>query len=144
MAKRPRLIEQHLGNTPVARDLLARVREQQELLDRVRSMLQPPLDQHCQAAVINAGQLLLYTDSPAWSSRLRFFSRQLGNRLRQANLPVDSIVIRVMIMPTSRRRERTSPRNLSSANAALIQAVADEISDPKLSDALKRLGKHSR
>lgn len=144
MTKRPRPIQHHLNASSTAKGLLARVREQQQLLARVRSMLPPPLDRHCHAAMINDGRLLLYTDSPAWSSRLRFFSRRLDARLRQKNIAVDSIAVRVMLRPGSKRRESKGSRRISSANAALLQTVADQISDPLLSAALRRLGSHTR
>ena len=144
MTKRPHPVRHHLSTSPTARDLLDQVRNQQDLLARVRSMLQPPLDRHCHAAVLSSGRLLLYTDSPAWSSRLRFFSRQLDARLRQENLAVDSIAIRVMIRPRPKLRESRASRRLSAANADLLRTLADEIGDPPLSNALRRLGRHGR
>ena len=142
--KRPRPVQHHLNTSSTAHGLFARVREQQQLLAKVRSMLPPPLDRHCHAAVINHGRLLLYTDSPAWSSRLRFFPRQLDTRLRRKDLTFDSITVRVMPSAGSSLPKTRESRRLSAANAALLLTVADQIDDPLLSAALKRLGSHAR
>lgn len=146
MVKRARSVQQHLNTSPGLRALLGRAQQQQQLLARVRSLLQPPVDRHLSAVVFDCGRLVLFADSPVWSSRLRFFSRQLSARLRQElNMTADSIVVRVAIADYRKQRRGGQPcRALSAANASLIRSVAADISDPALSQALNRLSRHGR
>lgn len=145
MVKRARSVQQHLTASPALRELLEQAQQQQLLLARVRALLQPPVDRHLSAVIFDRGRLVLFADSPAWSSRLRFFSRQLSARLRnEQNMTVNSIAVRVAIGHYRKQRRGQTCRELSSANASLIRSVAEDIGDPELSRALNRLSRHGR
>ncbi|HHC71261.1 MAG TPA: DUF721 domain-containing protein [Thiotrichales bacterium] len=148
MANRPQPLGNLLNASGGIHRLLEQARAQQALLGRVRALLPAPLDRHCVAALERKGQLLLYTDSPAWSSRLRFHSRALERRLRADGLPVGRIRVRVSL-PDRPRGDSPPPvsgpgRTLSRENAALIRTVAGGIRDHGLRAALERLAGRER
>ncbi|OOZ37297.1 DciA family protein [Solemya velesiana gill symbiont] len=142
MAKKTRIISEFLRTDPKIRELLSKNRTQQQLLDKVRSLLPPPLDLHCLGLVHEEQRLLIYTDSSAWASRLRFFSKDLNTQLRQLGIGVEKITIRVMLGNNPKKTRRHTPRKLSRNNADLVRETAEAISDPDLSAALKRLSRH--
>lgn len=142
MLKRPRPISELLTSSGNFHILLSQAREQQLLLGRIREALPSPLDQHCQAVLGKEHRLILYTDSPAWASRLRFFSRNLLDQLSKTGLEFDRVMVRVMALPVPKHRKPRQPQTLSPANARLVTQVAETIDDPLLGAALKRLGRH--
>ncbi|MES9967014.1 MAG: DciA family protein [Sedimenticola sp.] len=144
MAKHPRKISDFLRTDSKIRELLSKNRSQQELLIKVRNLLPSPLNQHCLAAVSQERRLIIYTDSSAWASRFRFFSKDLSVQLRQSGLNFDKITIRVMIGNRPKKTRLHETRHLSRNNANLVRETARAISDPELSAALERLSKHGR
>jgi hypothetical protein len=85
-----------LENNTLA-SLITQSREQEALLKQVRTLLPDPLNQHCRAAVLHDQFLILYADSSAWASRLRYFCRNLSRHLQQQGVIVQKISIRVLI-----------------------------------------------
>ncbi len=85
-----------LANNTLA-SLIAHSRQQEALLKQVRSLLPEPLNQHCCAAIQRDQLLILYADSSAWASRLRYFCRNLSRHLQQQDVIVQKITIRVLI-----------------------------------------------
>ncbi len=144
MAKKPRPIQTIIGSSSGLRPLLAQAREQTRITALVRENLPPPLPEHTLGTRIKGKELLIYTDSPAWSSRLRFCSRELQRQLRAKGLKIQRIRVRVSIDTPSRTAERHSMRKLSPANARLLEETARSIGAPGLSAALRRLARHQR
>ena len=124
-------------------DLVQKTRYHQRLLATVQAHLPPDLRAHCSGATTVGGQLLLFTESSVWATRLRYQQRDLIERLRaHAYLPISAV--RIQVTPsaqtlTSARR----PLQLSHANAATIRKAAAAIADSDLQAALRRLAKHA-
>jgi len=118
---------------------LAAVEHNARILREIRNILPTPLDEHCLHASLEAGVLTLITDSPVWSSRLRFFAPELERDLAPSRGRISTIHIRVrpcMIAPTS------SPKHkLSKRAAEHLMAAAAEIGDDQIAAALRRLAK---
>lgn len=144
MSKRPHSITDFFRANQACRGLLATAREQAVLLQRIQGMIPHPLNSHCIAAVQKETQLIIYVDSAAWASRLRFTTRQLSGQLKSANLKIDRVIVRVMVRTKPVQKPRPPIRLLSAENANLINQTADGLDDPDLSAALKRLGRHTR
>jgi len=144
MKKYPRAIGDYLRANPKLRELLSRERSQRQLLDQVIAQLPDDLKAHCIASVLDNGRLCLYTDTSAWASRLRFFTRELSSRLRHEGLSIDKINVRVLIRNRTRQARHEPVRRLSKENANLILQTSQSIADPELSAALQRLCKHRR
>ena len=142
MRKRPHIIGDYLRSDDNIRHMLSIQREQHALLLQIRATLPHPLDLHCLAVVRDENRLLLYSDTSAWASRLRYITRNLGNQLRQQGLNVGKVTVRVSVGNRPKQPKRHSVRRLSPDNAALIKQTAEGISDPNLSAALLRLSRH--
>ncbi|MCW8907457.1 MAG: DUF721 domain-containing protein [Sedimenticola sp.] len=143
MSKHPRLIADFFRANQTFRDLLKKSAEQALLLQLVRRLVPPPLDTHCVAAVKKGNQLLIYVDSPAWASRLRFTVRQLSAKLAETGEGVQKITVRVVVTSRAERPARGPIRHLSGNNARLLTETAEQLDDAKLSEALRRLAKHA-
>jgi len=144
MPKSPLPLRNYLTGTKTLRSLIAETSRQARLLAQVKAEIPAPLDEHLLAVLLNARRLVIYTDSPAWCSRFRFVSRSLRERLLRKGLALDKVVVRVMIVASPLPARNRSARKLTADNAALLNQVADSISDPLLSSALQRLARHSR
>jgi hypothetical protein len=144
MISRPKKAANVLYNDRHLKNLLQTGAKQQQLLDRIRQLLPQPLGQHCVAASHAEQTLTLFTDSSAWSSRLRFYSRELCLQLSNSRLATQKIDVRVIPKPAktaSRHKQAGKAVKLSSTAAEIILQTADSIEDTDLRQALQRLGK---
>lgn len=125
--------------------LIERGRLLRQLSESVRDCLPLACAEHCAVANYHDGQLVLATESPAWSARLRFHARDVtrllkdrhGLRVRQVRV----VVSPAAVSPTPKRGAR---RDLSHKSAELLQQAAAGIEDPALRGALLRLARNSR
>ncbi len=128
---------------PSLQALLERAREVEETADKVRNALPPQLGTHVRTVRINQKMVVIYADSPAWASRIRYLAGQIIRALRDKGVLVDGVKAAVLV-PESQRRVRLpqrKPRRLSADNARMIQASAEAIQDPGLRTAMLRLAK---
>ena len=144
MRRYPRPISAFISSSAQPTGLLEQLDHQRKLLRLVRTLLPTTLDPHCLAVLLKDKKLLLYTDSSAWASRLRFHSRELIQALASRGVSVTKINVRVLIRVERRGPKPRSMRRLSGENAALLRQTAEDLSDPDLSAALARLAKKSR
>lgn len=113
------------------------------LQDYMRIALGPPLGQHLAVANLSAGNLTLYSDSPAWAARLRFKipdMYRIAENYGFGNLK--SVRIKVILVDGARSTPKSS-LFLSGQAAALVLRTASSIEDGRLRESLKRLGTHS-
>lgn len=115
---------------------------QEKLLATTRSLLPVPLDQHCISVQHQHNRLIIHTDSSAWASRLRYFSRDLQKKLLGTGVQIQKIEVRVLINNQQKPFSTRRAHQLSQDNAKLIESAADDIQDLELRAALKRLSKH--
>ena len=125
--------------------LLAQTRELDRLNMLLRSSLPPECDGHYQVAGIRDKTVIIVTDSPVWTTRLR----QLGPQILQ-NLP-DNITAGIQHVRISTRMGPTvsdykTPlvkHDLSSKSASHITQCASYINDEKLKGALLHIARHA-
>jgi len=141
--KKPRPATNFLHSTPALKVLKSRLQEQERLLSLTRSLLPSPLNQHCLHVQGSDNSLLIYTESSAWASRLRYFSNNLRSQLREKGVHFGKINVRVLINGQPSVKPHHCARPLSAENAALMRTVADGIQDPELGAALIRLSRHT-
>jgi hypothetical protein len=133
------------------RSIMARDRHLQQLLkqagnfhlltDRVRELLPSTLSHHVSAAVGRDQLLILFTDSPAWATRLRF----TAPGLRAALGGFREVQVRVSPSPGLPPPEKNGGKqkvHLSRKAAEQIRLVAEAISDLRLRHTLSRLADH--
>lgn len=140
--KYPRSVGALVGSHPTLKFLIEKSARLNELLEIVRSHLPPALAEHCHAVSEDKKSLMLYTDSSAWASRLRFTARQLQTNLRKSGYTADKIAVRVLIKRTPKKSHREKIRQLTPENAELIRQTARDIPDAALSKSLQRLCRH--
>ena len=124
------------------------ISKQARLLENLSRIIRASLPKNCQDHVSVAGikdqQLILITDSPVWSSRLRLYTQNMTEMLAEhAKLQINRIQIR-QSQPGSPPREEPIKkfRHLSESSARLISQTANSIDDENLSNALQRLAKN--
>lgn len=142
MVRGPNSLTRVLRSSGTARELLSQAQDLQQLLTRVRKLLPVPLEGHCRAVLLKKRQLILFVDSPAWASRMRYYSRDLKSLLRRNGMRVERVSVRVLINDTPQNQKRGAAKRLSPENAALIRQTAEGIGDEGLSAALRKLGSH--
>jgi len=124
--------------------LLQRARQLQQLTDALAAILPQPVHGHCRVGNVSGDTLVLVTDSPAWSTRLRFHTPAILEHLKETHgLALHGVRIRVHPPELPRQIKRVA-RNptLGSESAALLRQTAQGISDPDLKQALLRLARH--
>jgi hypothetical protein len=119
--------------------LARQARDQQALLERVRASLPEPLGRHCAAAVLHGGRLLLFADSPAWGSRIRFMTPRILQAVNTRSTPARTIKVRILPQTEASQPRTRPPARLPAAEARLIGRVAEQTADPDLRAALRRL-----
>ncbi|MCB1764297.1 MAG: DUF721 domain-containing protein [Gammaproteobacteria bacterium] len=143
MPSAPKSLASIINNSGSTAALVAQTRRQATLLELVQRELETTLQAHLQVALLRDRLLILYTDSSAWASRLRFVSRTLRGRLSERGYQIDKITVRVSLKPAERAPGQHR-RSLSRENGRLLDRTADGIDDPDLRRALKRLSRHSQ
>ncbi len=121
-------------------DFHRRAAEIRVFQEKLKTILPPPLDDHCTLANLDNNTLTLHTDSSAWAARLRFKTPDILGCIQEAGDadPPKSIRIKV-VPPVSQLVKPKRTMNLSEKNAQLIHDTAGSIADPVLRDALLRL-----
>jgi hypothetical protein len=128
--------------------LIKRARELGRLTSLIRSELPPECDGHYHVANIRDRTLVIITDSPVWTTRLR----QLGPRILdilQNSGRKNLLHIQVYSRPAQPRLTRAAettkpaPRQLSPQSSRLLNQAASFIEDEGLRDALLKLARHT-
>ena len=117
------------------------------LEDALRDCLPAECCSHCRVAGIYGETLLLVADSPAWRSRLHFYSdRIISHFSHLGKSPVQRVRIRVAagcgIQPPAPRQD--PPLRLPAEAACGFASLARDTEDRDLRRALERLASHSR
>jgi hypothetical protein len=101
---------------------------------------------HCQIVNLTDNALIIIADSPLWLTRIRFFIPTLLPKLRAypclENIKAMCCKVHPSYTPHKKHQPR-APQKLSSTAKAKINDIADTITDPKLSAALKKLTQES-
>lgn len=140
MAHKPKSVRHLLKDKPTLKRLELEISAQKALLGEVRRLLPGDLAPHCVAARAHQRQLVIYADSPAWATRLRFIAPQLPSLLRSHHPTLQEARVRLLI---SRGAPASRPRKARHSDAAayIIQQSALNTREPDLREALLRLGR---
>jgi len=128
------------GNEKIA-VYLRTIERNARLLHDAQRALPPTLAEHCLHAALEAGSLILTTDSPVWSSRLRFLAPELVRKLALRHGPIASCRIRVQPASTAARAKPTPKYRLPEKTRQHLLDAAASIEDEGLATALRRLAK---
>ncbi len=128
-------------NDLISPTLLRSLKIQAELLGRVRKAVPAALAVHCRYCVMREdGRMVVFTDSPAWATRLRFYSPSLLAALNaDGGMPIGEILVRTLRIESPTRTvkpmEEPSPRAIEAVKASVAAAVC-----PEVGESLARLG----
>ncbi|HEX5055351.1 MAG TPA: DciA family protein [Gammaproteobacteria bacterium] len=90
------------------------------------------------------GIIHIYTDSPAWGAKLRFYQSSITTGLTtRTGLNIKSILIAVHPKTRDRKTQPLKRPALSRKSAQLLTALAKNTEDPELKRALSALAKHT-
>jgi hypothetical protein len=125
--------------------ILEVIERQQRLLQAVRKLLPEPLDAHCLYASLVGFKLTLTTDSPVWSTRLRFFLPHLEGPLAKQFGRIKTWQVRVQPSRGLHGQQQLSPATpapaVSAQTVSHLMEAADSVDDPMLAEALRRLAR---
>jgi len=143
MSKRFKHASRFLGGNSAIAALLPGIERNAELVRVVRRMLPKPLADQCLHASLEDDILVLFTASPVWATRLRFFT---PNLLRSLPEPWGRAAgCRVRIQPISEPPNATGvkprPSRLTASTVAHLLDAAESVKDEDIAAALRRLAK---
>jgi hypothetical protein len=135
-------------NSRLDDSLRKRAEELRRLTSVLRSELPPESDGHYHVANIQDRTVVIMTDSPVWTTRLR----QLGPRIiaiLQNSGRKNLLHIRVFSRPAQSPvakppgSVKTKPRQISRESTRLLNQAASSIGDDGLREALLKLASHA-
>lgn len=119
---------------------LARIAEQQQLLELLRSALPEGLSQHAVHCVLSGNKLIVYCRSAAWASQIRFFQSLILNKINGAGQRnIGSLQVRLLLDSAAPQATKTKRLPSRQVVEGLIEQSAGEADE--LAAALNRLGK---
>jgi hypothetical protein len=122
--------------------LCAQAGELSRIDDLLRSLLPEPLSRHVRTCAMRGATLVLQTDSPVWSVRLRLEQQRLVARLRATSDFAHIAGLRITVAaPAVSREPRPRPPRLSAAAAETLARCAESQTDPALQASLARLSR---
>lgn len=144
MAKQNKIFKSSLNypNRSLA-NIFSQVEEQNKVLHQIRKVLPTQLAQHTCHCVIKNKKLILYTDSAAWASQLRFYNKEILSKIAPfTRESIDILQIRIFTDSTIKLPDTEKSVNLPSAeNIDIIYKQALDAPDDILNRALLKLSK---
>jgi hypothetical protein len=134
-----RRLQQILTNEPAFAELVARREREAKLYVQVRRALPVVLADHVRVADGLTEELVLVTASGAAAGLVRQQTPRILGALMGAGLKFTGIRVRVQPRPTLPMTRKPIAKQLDTAVALKLLALAGTLSDPPLSAALRRL-----
>ena len=148
MQSKPDTPQQFLKNSTF-QGLFHNIDKHAELLGRVKGGLPDPLAKHCLYCLSREDRgLVIFTDSQAFGSQLRFYAPSILARLNLGQeMPFKQVLVRY-IHPTepntaSRTMQQPSPETISLVKASAKSAICEELGNSleRLAEAMERYAK---
>ncbi|MGZ4978833.1 MAG: DciA family protein [Methylobacter sp.] len=141
MARKPTFFKAALSfpNRTIAH-FYSRIEQQKQVLQCIHGVLPATIAQHALHCVINGKKLLVYTDTAAWASQLRFYN----NAILAAIAPITKESVSIMQIKVRAETLQTmspdrKPNIPSAEKIELIRNHSLTVSDEQLKQALLRL-----
>jgi hypothetical protein len=118
--------------------------EKRVRLSRIfHAYLPPHLRDHAELIRLDEEKWTVHTDSSSWATRLRYALHNIRDTLgQQLGFPLPKPHIRV-VPPTLPLPVARPPLRLTPKSAKLLEIAARNLSDERLSAALRRLAAHA-
>jgi len=143
-AKKPQSIANLLSKSTF-QQLLRRTNAIERLNSLLKQVVSSPLKEHCQAVGVAAGKLLIQTDSPVWASRLRYQQQGILALLKKNDELSFLTGLSIQVRPEAGKKNPTKRKAAapSADSAAQMDRLAEEIHDPKLKEALRKIARRA-
>lgn len=128
------------------RNLVAEASRLQDLAGQIRKLLPAEEAFHLRAVVPSQNAMILWTDSAAWATRLRYSAPHLATAIRDALRLNKPVTLQIRVLPAQDiRAPATRPAQSFSDDAReLIASCAEHTTDPDLRAAWQRLGETAK
>ncbi|HEY8158875.1 MAG TPA: DciA family protein [Methylobacter sp.] len=131
----------------------SQIEQQKQVLQRIHEVLPIAIAEHALHCVVNGRKLLIYTDTAAWASQLRFYNRAILAAIApvtRESVSIMQIKVRAETPSTGRRQEAEDddlqtrplgkkPNIPSPEKIAFIHSHSLTVSDEQLKTALLKL-----
>jgi hypothetical protein len=135
----PAPLKGFLDNAALA-SIRAQLDVQGRLLRVVRQGLPEFMGSHCRHCVLKEDCLLIYVDSPAFASQVRFYGPSLLAHIESAaGLRVRNIQVRNLLPAAPKPAEKIRPAPPSQATGEMLRTAAENSPSGEIKDALLRL-----
>ncbi|MDE2234029.1 MAG: DUF721 domain-containing protein [Gammaproteobacteria bacterium] len=124
------------------RQLLSGSRQLIQLRDTVRRHLPSPLAPHCLGAYLEAGTLILFMDSAASATPIRYLQRELLGKFAAAGLACDSLKVQILPYPPVPPSANTPAPALTEKSRQLLESTATHLAEGPLKTSLLRLARN--
>lgn len=116
---------------------IQRIQRIQAILNDV---LSPELVQQVRVSRLRNQSLVIVVSNPGTASRLRYMQREILTHVAQrASLHCSRLEVKVLPANSAVPAAVKKTHTLSAQSAALLKQTANQIEDPQLSDAMRRL-----
>jgi hypothetical protein len=116
------------------------IEKHQNFLQLIRSSLPGSLANQAKDCVVKDTKLLIYTDSAAWASQLRFYSQAIRTEVNsKCNQNIDKIQLKVLDPETDNYQSKPTLNIPSLENIELIRSNQLDAPDSELKRALLNL-----
>lgn len=118
-------VSKMLGQSSALSTLKARTHLHQKLLQRIQASLPESLSDHCLACVLRVdGLLVIYTNSPAWASQLRFYQTAMSSAVASVGR-VRQIKVRIL-NPLSPKAAKQAAGSVKVPDEAVLKQLLSE------------------
>ncbi len=134
------------ASPPALSRLMQRARQLHNIALTIKEFLPKSLAEHCQPGNIDNDTLFVHVNSPAWATKLRYFTPELIKYLQNHPQTKGIRHICITVRPAISKPAAVDikpKRLLSQENAALLRHAATTADSPRLSAALRRLAQHA-
>ena len=132
-----------IRNHSTLKGLYAKARAVERLQVLVDTLLEPAARDHCRVASLREGVLRLVVTDSQWATRMRYQQKRLIRQLRDFTEFATLTKIHCKVQPPLvKKAPPVHKMRRSSVAAASLRDTAEQIDDPSLRAALKRLAKH--
>ncbi len=122
--------------------LLEQSKKQKAIRQLIRTALPDAIAEHLHECIIKGNKLILFTDSAAWASQLRFYQPMIQKIVtQQLSASIFIIQIRLSVHPNSVPTFAAKPQHLapSTKTVTLLHDTIQTMQDSELKSALSRL-----
>lgn len=131
------LLQERVSST---KKLIRAAERHGDITKKIQSYLPADFAKHCEFGSIRGSSIILFADSAAWATRLRFHSSDLLRYINsEYKYSLCSIKFKIMPIRGKRKKPKPEPFHIDSSNIESIRQLASAVKHEGLSDALIRL-----